>query len=455
MSDLPNTTLFPLPLVAFEHYMFRDDRPDYPANFFLRLGLAGRLDRAAFGAAVDVAVGRHPLLRACVRRSERGRLEWVAAESRRPSVRWNARQAACRCASDSGIDLRREVGLRIFIDEHGDQSRVLLQFHHACCDGFGAVRFLEDLLAAYHNAVATGSERLSLPRLDAARLRVRGRFGMDAVRYLLRVHKELTGALGAVEYFALRPVPLAKPGGGQGRPASTGGFPATAAHTFTVAETARLRRATRPLRCTVNDLLLRDLFLALAQWVSQHDPAKEGGWFRIMIPTNLRTPADAVMPAANVVSMVFNDRRPHKWSSPRRLVNVLRMEMRLCKRWRLGLTMIHALNLARRFPGALEKLLPADRCLATSVLSNLGDLENQTSLPRREGRIVAANVIVERIELLPPLRPMTRASFGAVSYAGRLTVSLTYDHHHFTEQDGHELLGGFVRRIQGSLADEP
>jgi len=429
MSDLPDTALFPLPLVAFEQYMFTDDRPDYPANFFLRLSFAGIFDRPTLHAAADTALRRHPLLRALVRASGEKRFEWVAAEHPGPLITWKADAGLCTSAAGPRIDLRHETGLRIFISQRENQTEMLLQFHHACCDGFGAVRFLEDLLAAYHNAIGEDSQKVSLPPLDIGRLRVRGKFGMNPLKYVLRAHKEFAGALGLVEYLALRPVPLAPQGSGSSGEIAGSEFPASSVHTFSVPETEKLRRATKQIGCTVNDLLLRDLFLALHEWMSQQDPHNKAGWLRIMIPVNLRSPV----------------------SSPGRLMSILRMEMKVCKRWRLGLSMVHVLGLARRFRGGLQRLLPADRCVATSVLSNLGDLADETVLPRRDGRIVAANMTLERVELLPPLRPMTQASFGAVSYAGRLTVSLVYDPHHFSRQDGRQLLGGFVRRIQSSL----
>ena len=453
MADLPDTTLFPLPLVAFEQYMFTDDHPDYPADFFLRLGFAGVFQRPAFHAAVDTALRRHPLLRAWVRTSRRGRFEWVSAEHPLPWIGWEADGRTPTPTAAPRIDLHRQTGLRIFLAQQEGQTEMLLQFHHACCDAFGALRFVEDLLAAYHNSVAGGSQEICLSPLDPARLRVRGRFGLNPVKYLLRAHKEFAGFLGMVEYFALRPLPLVPREGGSPHEVAGAERPASFAHTFTVAETAKLRQATKQIGCTVNDLLLRDLFLAIRQWILQHDPKSETGWCRIMIPTNLRTPADAAMPAANVVGMVFNDRKPYKLSSPRRLMNLLRMEMGFCKRWRLGLSMIHLLHLARKFPGGLGWMLPVDRCVATCVLSNMGNLAGETALPRRDGRIAAANVTLERVELLPPLRPMTHASFGAVSYAGRLTVSLAYDPHHFTRQGGRQLLEAFVGQIQSSLHD--
>jgi hypothetical protein len=445
-SPADGSALFPLPLVAFEQYMFTDDRPDYPTDFFLRLDFAGVFERPALDAAVDATLRRHPLLRAWVRASGRERFEWVPAEHCMPLIRWQV-QGEPRCGAIAPrIDLRRETGLRIFIDQQENRSEMLLQFQHACCDAFGALRFVEDLLATYHNALAGSSQQICLPTLD-----VRGNFGLNPLKYLLRAHKELAGALGVVEYFVLRPVPLVPREGGSSEEIVQAERPASSAHTFTVSETERLRQTTKQLGCTVNDLLLRDLFLAIRAWMLQHDPDSEARWCRIMIPTNLRTPADASMPAANVVGMVFNDRRPRKLLSPRRLMKLLRTEMRFCKRWRLGLSMIHVIRLARRFRGGLPRLLRADRCLATAVLSNLGNLGGETVLPRRDGRMVAANVTLERVELLPPLRPKTHASFGAVSYAGRLTVTLTYDLRYFTRQGGRQLLDGFVQQIHTSL----
>jgi hypothetical protein len=58
-----------LPLVPFEHYMLADDRPDYPMTFCFRLRFTGRLDAHLFSAALNAALGVHPLLHAYVRGS--------------------------------------------------------------------------------------------------------------------------------------------------------------------------------------------------------------------------------------------------------------------------------------------------------------------------------------------------------------------------------------------------
>src|SRR5208337_905834 len=67
----------PLPLTAFEEYMLRDDRPKYPMSIVARLRFAGQLDRQVTTEALQTVVARHPLLRAKVRKTPAGRLEWI------------------------------------------------------------------------------------------------------------------------------------------------------------------------------------------------------------------------------------------------------------------------------------------------------------------------------------------------------------------------------------------
>jgi hypothetical protein len=70
----------PLPLAAFEEYMLWDDRPQHPMNILARLKFDGQVNRQAMEEAVVSVVARHPLLRAKVRKSPSGRLEWIAAD---------------------------------------------------------------------------------------------------------------------------------------------------------------------------------------------------------------------------------------------------------------------------------------------------------------------------------------------------------------------------------------
>ena len=429
--------------------MIADDRPDYPAVLNLRLELSGRMQRGPFLAAVARVLPRHPLLQAVVRKSGENGLEWMPAPNPQPSVCW-AEDSKTDSPWAEPLDPDREVGLRIRVDRRDTRTEILLQLHHACTDGLGAVQLAEELLLAYHAEVTPGEASNALPPLEAERLRERGKFGMNAMRYALRAPKELAAGIGVIEYFAHRPAALVASQDDIAPADRPAPFSPACTHTFTPEETTQLRNAARQLGGTTNDLLLRDAFLVLYEWNARHDPAGKNRVIRITVPINMRSEEDRTMPAADVVSMVFLDRRPGKFRSPKGLLWSIRLEMNLVKRWRLGLTMIHCLRLFGKFRGGLQVLLPENRCVATAVLSNLGEPVRNSSLPRLQGQLAAGDLLLERIELLPPIRPMTRASFGVVSYAGRLTLSLNYDARHLRADEGRLLLDRFVQQLRQS-----
>ncbi|MGW8256044.1 MAG: hypothetical protein ACWGMZ_01015 [Thermoguttaceae bacterium] len=130
---------------------------------------------------------------------------------------------------------------------------------------------------------------------------------------------------------------------------------------------------------------------------------------------------------ANVVSMIFLDRRPEDFGGAERLLKTITDEMQLIKRNQLGLTFVLSLAALRKIPGVVPRMVRSDNCRATSVLTNLGKAFSGVSLPRRKGCIVAGNVVLEEMELLAPIHPYTCATFAVFNYAHRLCVSLHYD----------------------------
>ena len=176
---------------------------------------------------------------------------------------------------------------------------------------------------------------------------------------------------------------------------------------------------------------------------------------RIMVPVNLRTRLHADMPAADCVCMVNIDRRVHRWTDLRKMLRIVSWEMGVVKRLRLGVTMLRIMQLVRRITGSLKSLLPADRCLASCVLSNLGMPLRDSPLADANGRIKAGDVEVEEIELLPPIRPLTSAAFGAATLGGRLTISLLADQRALGPEGGEELLALYARRLGQTAQPDP
>jgi hypothetical protein len=449
--------VLPLPLTPFEDYMLADDRPQWPMAFFLRLELRGEYSRPVLERAVQAALARHPLLCSLLADDGRGRLQWVEGPGSLPPIQCCESADAIDLQAGRQIDLRREIGLRLWVSPTAATEWTLwLQFHHACCDGLGAMRFIGDLLAAYHSQLS-GTMATNQPVLDPGRLRQRGSFGLTFLRRLLRIPQELLGLLGAVEFFSHRPPGLITPADegdaqrdseptiAEAGKADPQAFPRWLTHRFSTEQSQRLHAAARARGVTLNDLLLARLFSALDDWFAAHRPAARQQFLRVMVPTNLRTAADRQTPAANIVSLVNLDRRPARYADHRRLLKSLSWEMAIIKRCRLGITMHHLAWLARRF-GKFRWLVRDDRCLCTCVLSNLGDASGAGEFASGGSSSAESGLELVSLDFLPPIRPWTAAAFGVLSYRGRLAVTLHLDPRMPPGSD-RELLAGFVGRL--------
>jgi len=444
-----------LPLVPFEYYMLADDRPDYPMTMCLRAQFTGVFDRPSFERALKKAILRQPLLHAYIRQNGR-RLEWVDEPNPEPLLSWDRLGVPWDFPRGRQIDLRREIGVRMSVRQDEEQSEFLLQISHVCCDGLGMMQFMEDLVLAYH-IERSPDAKVEFRPIDHSRLTQRGKFGLTPMGLLRRAHLELLGLLGAVEFMSHRPLPIpapAPPVGGDNSPASD--FPAYLSHRFEADQVKVLRNAAKQEDdVTLNDILVRDLFLALGDWTEKHDPANRGRVLRVMVPVNLREEDDKHAPASNLLSMVNLDRRPTRFGSPEKLLRGLAWEMRLIRKYRLGLTLIHLVRLMRKIGVNLSAMLPTNRCLTTSVMSNVGKCPSGAAMPRKNGRCIAGEVVLEQFEGFVVLRPHTRATFLVAFYGGAMILTMHYDPKYFTADQARELFDVVLSRMNHTMAQSP
>ncbi len=440
----------PLPLVPFEQLMLVDDRPAYPMNFFIRLRFTGRLEREVLSAALRAVLPRHPLLNAIVRNVGPNRYQWVGAACPTPRVQWLNAFSTNGFPHALPIDLFSEPGLRLSVIEAAGACELIAQFHHACCDGLGAIGFLEDLLLSYAINSGTLVGSVGLPLVEPKRLRHRAKFGLTAWKYLKIQHQQIQSPFGAWDFFAHTPVPLLphKP-----RPATDPppvGFPAALSREFTPQQFAALKACARRQNVTINDILARDLFVALGRWKSLYAPCHPADRLRVSIPINLRKPEDYRLPAANVVSMVFLDRRPKDFTDTERLLWGIHRQMDHIKQTGLKLTFVLCLRAVQSLPGGIARLAAVDRCSATSVLTNLGVLLGNLPLPRTDGKLTIDGAVLDGLDIVAPLRPYTCVAFAAFTYAGRLGITLHYEPHLLEAQEAGALLDMYVEQILGS-----
>lgn len=417
--------------------MLADDRSDYPRTFVIVLQLSFAIEEPRLRQAIDLATKRHPLLRASVDAGGERATHWIECSSPQYSIEWQTRTGAHPNNYEQVVepfDLCSEPGVRFRVGP-GDEGDVLrVDFHHACTDGVGAIQFLSDLIATYCDVSADTD--LTLPPLDPTRLAHRADFGLTGWRRLVRWLYGSVGWLGAIEFLVHHPAALGN------QDARTGATDRRSSgycwQTLTSGQTTSLVQFAKREGVTVNDLLMRDIFVTIQQFVERHNPARTKDHKRVMVPTSLRVRGDELTPAANIVAMINLDRRPHRWTDETRMLRVLHWELSAVKRLRLGVIFVQIIHTLWWLFGSLRRFLLADRCQATCVASNLGSV-----LPTIEADKVRA------VEFYSPIRPLTAAAFGIATHADRMTISLHYDRAVLSADQGGELLDRLVERIRG------
>jgi hypothetical protein len=454
MNTATSETVFPLPLEAFEQYMLADDNTHQPMILVRQLLLSGYLQQSAFESAIEKAMERHPLLRALVRNLGRQQPCWVTAGILEPRVDWAEIGRPLQTRMGEYLDLTAEVGLRVWIRQGVRSVIVTLQFHHACIDGTGAIQFITDLLAFYGGLTCGAEDPVpELSQLQQELLRQRGRIPAPVagksdsrVGWRQKVTK-------LFRFVTRRPSPLRPPHGSGDSLNTCPPFPGIVSHTFTDEETLSLKRVAKQRGASLNDLLLRDLFLVIEAWNSEQGGEGAGRWLRIMMPVNLRTKEFSGLPAANLLSYGFLTRDCRECDEPDLLLAGISRETREIKFGGSAMMFLKNINRMRKLGGGLKRISDPRKCYATVVLSNVGDITTRLagSLPSQNGRLVAGDVVLEAVRGCPPLRQNTRAVFHVMTYCGEMTVAARGWPELFGLEETRDLLHRFIHQLHQSL----
>ncbi|NLX96222.1 MAG: hypothetical protein GXY83_08595 [Rhodopirellula sp.] len=451
MCSTARRRMFPLHLSPIEIFMLADDQLRHPMTFVIQLQFSGQIDRGAFAAALAEALQRHPLLQSLITTGKRDLPCWMPATDQGPSLDWRAEGVPIASPVGEKIDLTREIGLRVWVRQGAERATVLLQFHHACCDGTGAYRFIGDLLAGYGIRTASADDRPAFGPVQPDLLRLRKHRSLGQAAKSLEGLKRLAIHEGW-KILTPRPAPLIPPSAASRNGSLTADFPGFLCYGFDRTEHQQFRDAAGRCGATPNDLLLRDLFLALEQWNRSHSVWPRRRWLRIMMPTDLRSGDDHEMPAANMTGYTFLSRLASDCARPDALLRSIRNETALIKYRRSGAAFMDTLFVASQVKWLLPLLLSRRLCLATATLSNAGDPSRRFTarLPRQSGRIVCGDLLLEEITGVPPLRAQTRATVSVSQYHRRLTVSVRCDPHLFRQQDTAAFLDLYVEHLRRS-----
>lgn len=426
--------------------MLADDSIEYPMTFVLRVSLSGVMDRVRFERAVAQALQRHPLLQVHLRgdpTQATAKLFWQPVEKlEMPEIVW-----CPETLNLEHLDIQKQIGLRFVVQIYEQSTEISLQIHHAISDGAGAAQFFEDIFAYYNTPtpeLKTLTKDLLLRRgeFHQTRRSMRERFLRDMRRALLFFRK-FPEAIGSLQVAATK----------------SHGFPFSVCETLAQSEVNQLRSKSRTLHATMNDILLRDCFLGINDWHQYVFNGKRSPNIRLAMPINMRQGSDKNMSVANVVSMCFIDRKAREMWSPERLLRGIAEETSYIKKNYMGFTLIRFMRDAGRIAKAINFILVprlAWKCFSSAVVSNLGEPFRHTLLPRDyDGRVKVGDMHLDRIELLPPIRPYTYVTVGAVTYNGAMTLALHYDGRRFNAAQGGTLFDYILKRIRSTLQSSP
>jgi hypothetical protein len=453
VSRKPQRTPHEHPMVSFEHYMLADDRPTHSMAVQMRFWFSGVFDRKAFLSALTATLDRHPIfqMHALGNASHRtSSIKWVKSENKKaPFICWKALgHSISHPENPFHIDLSQEVGLRLWIRDNADQlsaehpptTEILTQFHHSVCDGIGMLQFMEDLMIHYGLALGIS---VPPPRpIDDELFAKRGDFWLSKPQWQRRTFKDFKRAFN---FFKALAQPLAIPRNQQGSTTNVADLFASERRELSETTLKNIRAVSREAQATVNDLLLYELFKTLSSW--NYRLGKYLLKIRIALAVSLRTEDDNRQSSMNIVSMVFLDKSHHQVRRDDLLKSIVDETVDV-KTNRMGITLPRVMRFFGRIPYAILIFMRLPLCSATAVLTNLGSTLSRSRLIGNDGKLRIGNIVLERYELLPPVRPKTSASFAINYYAGKLNVTLRYDSTRLTQHSANHLLDEFSKRLE-------
>ena len=168
---------------------------------------------------------------------------------------------------------------------------------------------------------------------------------------------------------------------------------------------------------------------------------------RLSVPISLRKEKQADMPAANLISMAFLDRRVGHILDDTALLWSVAQEMRRIKDYNMGLALIRCLNWISRLGDWFCLFLRSPMCMATAVLTNLGRPFAGSQLVDAEGYLCTGNLRMTGLDTMPPVRHKTRATISVNTYAGKFSATIRYDSRVWTSADADTFLADYMAEL--------
>lgn len=441
--------IFPLRLSDFETYAFRDDTPAHPMVIILRTPFEGVLNEEVFQDALGGTLQDNPLLRAVVDKSG-WQLKWRLLKSGQPAirtVRYECEDPPFDCPPRH-LDLTQSAGVEFELRLCPTRGSLVAYFHHACVDGLGAIRFLGDVFARYGQQTATsddGGPKVRTP--DPEMLLLRG------TKRRLR-HQQRAPLLHTLmetwRLFSRRSYRLVRHSSGSAPIANEKVRNIVHSRVLPRSVLKQLKKVSGAKGVTLNDLSMM-VFLQQISRLSSGDPAaKKSDLFRILMPVSMRSPDHDQISAANVVSYVFHSFRRGDTQSSESLLRAIHKKSQQMLNRNEAVAMLYGFALTRWIPGLFQLSQRAQPDFASAALTNVGEVRRifENRFPMKQGRAVAGNVTIQRIDGIAPVRENTNLTMAFGTYGGELIMHLNRNAEIFSETDAEVFLDNLTAHLK-------
>jgi hypothetical protein len=458
--------IFPLPLVAMEDWFIVEESPAYPKCFWIDLDFSGRFEQNAFKKAVALAIKKHPIFSALFQGDIKEKVSknfWIEAKGVIPFIDWDKEGSPLKFPKGQSIDLRQEIGVRFFIRETSHKTKLLIQVHHACSDGIGAIHFIIDLLRIYAliqaDASGQGGDFSELKKLEnelSQSIKFKKELLLNRDHYQVRKRsvsfKEHLLKLREIILFHIQfPKPLAVSNPNKKMLEELGEYPAYISYTFTKENTNILYLSAMKQGVAPLSLLSRDLFLAIDYWNKKTDSEDKNRPIRIAIPTDLRHLLTPNMPAIVAPGLIFIYQKRKLLEDPERLLKAINKYILRCVKRNWGLIFVKGMKFFGKFKRGISTVTKNNLCWATTFLTYFGEFNQFFSAQDQAEFFRTTGLKLDHLSGAVILTHKTYVGFFVGIYNGRLNISLTYQSNKILEEDARELLSLYVSKISNSM----
>ena len=411
-----------LRVTSIERYHLSDDTPQNPNVIVCDLHVRGDVDLEIATSALREVAKRHPMISARLEGSE-----WNIAPSNADLVSWEVCGVA-ESRQEKGdlrtIDIANGLACRFLLRQQEAGALLSFRLHHAAADGGGGLQAVSDWLVTYHRLKTSETNPRSRDT-DPKMLPQRNHLHLLSRKFIFKLWVQPIAILGATKFLFRRIQPV-KPRD----PTQSNSLPkdfTTLQAALNAGQLARLKQEAEACNTTVNEMILRALFLALHDFRKSYGYYKAGEWLRLIVPVSIRSFSDRRLSASNRASMVQLDRTDRDFNDPKGLLWGLNYELTNIRKWNLEKTFLVLVRCFSVIPGWIGRIAAKDICRATSVLTNLGNPFDRLKLQRIDGKLQSGNLILDDVKLVVPLRRNTPVGFATLRYAGEQKICLHFD----------------------------